>query len=164
MENVENVENAGKLLWSQKSTTKIGLITEKIEQYGSDYAVNMVVDNLSICEYLPSHKHAFMFLYGVKQFLNDKLASYKENVEGKFERKTKQGIKIYSQAEITAIALEAFREFALPSPGEGKEKKISVSSAETVLASLGLSEDVLAKARQAMGLPVIPSTTPTTVS
>ena len=152
--------------WKQESKTKIGTVIESITASTKGYDAKMIIEGQEyIATGLETIRDAFLWLYGIKQYLNDKVASYKATDEiGYYEKTTKKGSDIYTQKQVTSVALNALHDFALPSQGEGKEKKISVSAAETVLASLGLSEDVLAKARQAMGLPGIAPTTPTTVS
>lgn len=156
MENVK-VEEIAKIVWSQTSTTKVGKITEEITQNGSMYKTVILVNDKTIT--YANHvteQNAFFWLYGVKQWLNDKVAGYKAQGDGMFVKEIKGKGQYFTQQAVTDTAVTAYNDWKLPSTSESKgEKKVKASDAENVLASLGLSPDVLARARQAMGLPPI---------
>ena len=73
MENTEKV--GGKIIWKQESETKVGQIVETISTKDSKIITDIAVNGKIVSGMkFQDEKNAFIWLYGVKQFLNDKVA------------------------------------------------------------------------------------------
>lgn len=146
------MENA--MNWTKQDSTKTGLCTISIGQEGDLFEAKLEIDTFCEKGIFSSEKEAFIWLYGVKQWLNDKVASYKEEIidgkpsYNKYDSKKKLVDSIKSKAELLKIAISAYENFSLSKQAE-KSDKVSLSSIEHTLSGV-LDAATLARVTEAL--------------
>lgn len=140
--------------WTRTDSTKIGVCTISIVQAEDLFEAKIEIDSFEEKSTFSSEKEAFIWLYGLKQWLNDKVASFKEEELGgkksynKYDSNKKLIATVGNKTELRLIAVSAYKNFSLSKQTE-KTDKVSLSSISSTLAGV-LDAETLARVTDAL--------------
>lgn len=139
--------------WARTDETKLGVCLIEIKQENDLFNATLIIDNFHEQGIFTTEREAFIWLYGLKQWLNDKVAGYKEEtvdgktVYNKYDTKKRIVDVLRSKVELLKLVNTAYDEFSLKS--RQKSDKITLSSLSHTLAGV-LDAETLAKVTAAL--------------